>query len=314
MTPALVDIVIVNWNTGRCLHECLRSIAGADQSALAVGEIVVVDNASVDGSAHGLETLGIPLRVVHNTSNRGFAVACNQGAALCRSEYLLFLNPDTRLFPHTLRNVGQFLGTARSQDIGICGGQMVDAQGRPRLSCSSFPTLQAFVGQMTGLDRILPSVLRRRNPRPGEPLGSGPVDQVIGAFNLMRRSLFTDLGGFDERYFLYFEDVDLALRARARGRPSYFISQARVYHAENVSSGQVKGRRLRHWLCSRTLFAFRHMPRWKAWILLVLSLSVEPVARLSRAAMHRNRSEFRDTVQGYAGFLSWLVRHRGNGT
>ncbi|MGI5193022.1 glycosyltransferase family 2 protein [Streptomyces sp. CA-288835] len=306
----LVDVVIVNWNTGVYLRDCLRSIAEADCTVLPVGNVVVVDNASSDDSASDLETPGLRVHVVRNAVNRGFAVACNQGARLCESDYLLFLNPDTRLFPDSLRSVGEFLRTETSRGVGICGARMVDERGRPQISCSRFPTLRLFLGQMTGLDRVLPALFHPPHLRPEELSRSGPVDQVIGAFNLMRRSLFRDLGGFDERYFLYFEDVDLALRAHRQGWPSYFLSDVRVFHAGNVSSSQVKGQRLHHWLCSRCEFAFRHMPRWEARLIVVLSLSAELAARLTWAALRRSRSDFKDTAAGYKQFLQWLVQRR----
>ncbi|MFI7007327.1 sugar transferase [Streptomyces sp. NPDC050145] len=307
LDPLTADIVIVNWNTGPYLEECLRSIARADRSVLAVRTVVVVDNASTDGSASGLDVPGLPLKVIANTRNRGFAAACNQGAALCGSDHVLFLNPDTRLFPDTLRIVGEFLHTPTAERFGIVGVRNVDEQGRPGVSCSRFPSLRGFVGMMTGLDLVLPALFPPRHLRPSETVRSGPVDQVIGAFFLVRRSLLDALEGFDERYFLYYEEVDLALRARRRGRPSYFLNDARVFHAENVSTDQIRGKRLGYSLCSRTLFAFRHWPRWRAGLLVALSLTVEPAARFLRAMLHGG-PELRDTAAGYAYFLRWLAR------
>ncbi|MFG2497178.1 sugar transferase [Streptomyces sp. NPDC048441] len=307
LSPLTADIVIVNWNTGRYLKECLRSIARADRSVLAVRTVVVVDNASTDRSAYGLDVPGLQLKVIANTRNRGFAAACNQGAALCGSDYILFLNPDTRLLPDTLRTVGEFLHTPTAERVGIVGVRNVDEQGRPGVSYSRFPSLRGFVGMMTGLDRVLPALFPPRHARPAETVRSGPVDQVIGAFFLARRPLFEALEGFDERYFLYYEEVDLALRARRRGWPSYFLSDARVYHAENVSTDQIRGKRLGYSLRSRTLFVFRHWPRWRAGLLVALSLTVEPAARFLRAGLHGG-GELRDTAVGYADFLHWLLR------
>ncbi|MGH3948326.1 MAG: sugar transferase [Pseudonocardiaceae bacterium] len=306
MTPT-TDIVIVNWNTGNLLRECLRSIAVTDQSALAVGEVVVVDNASADGSASGLDVPGMRLRVVHNIGNRGFAAACNQGATHCSSGYLLFLNPDTRLFPDTLRAAGEFLRTAEAVGVGICGARMIDEHGEPGISCSRLPTLRVYFGKMTGLDHLLPAIFPPHH-LPPEQCTPGQVDQVIGAFYLVRRALFTDLGGFDERYFLYFEEVDFAVRASRIGWGSYLLDGARVVHVGNVSTDQVRAERLGYSLCSRSLFARRHWPRRRATALVALSLSVEPVARLARAASHRSRAEFIDTLAGYRIFLRWLTR------
>ncbi|MEU0106831.1 MULTISPECIES: glycosyltransferase family 2 protein [unclassified Streptomyces] len=302
------DIVIVNWNAGRHLQNCLHSIARADRSVLRVRRVVIVDNASSDGSERDPHVPGLPVRWVRNDENLGFARACNQGAALCDSEFLLFLNPDTELCPDTLRITGEFLRTPAAGGFGIFGARMVDEQGRPQLSCSRFPSPRIFAGRMTGLDRLVPAVFPPQHMRPEELSRSGPVDQVIGAFFLVRRSLFTELNGFDDGYFLYLEEVDFALRARRLNWPSYHIKEARVYHAGRVSSAQLGPWRHYLLLCSRTRFMFRNWPKHQAWLLTVMSLSVEPVARLVGAALRGQRPELRATITVYREFLRWLRR------
>lgn len=305
------DIVIVNWNTGRYLGDCLRSIAATDRSLLRVARIVVVDNASTDDSLHGLAAADIPLDVVRNARNRGFAAACNQGAARGSGDYLLFLNPDARLYPDTLRAVGSFLRTPAADPFGIFGALMVDEQGRPQISCSRFPSLRIWAGKMTGLDRLAPALFPPHHLAPWELTRSGPVDQVIGAFFLVRRPLFTELNGFDERYFLYLEDVDFALRAREAGRPSYYLRQARVHHAENVSSSQLGPWRHYLMLCSRSTYAGRHWPKSRARLLTALTLSVEPAARLAAAAAQGRWADLRTTAAVYRRYLNWLRTGRG---
>jgi N-acetylglucosaminyl-diphospho-decaprenol L-rhamnosyltransferase len=171
----------------------------------------------------------------------------------------------------------------RAADVGICGVQVVDDEEKPTISCARFPTLRVLLGEMTGLHLVLPRLFPRHQLTVDETSHSRVVDQVIGAFFFVRRDLFARLGGFDERYFLYFEEVDLALRAHRLGARSYFLKEARIVHAGNVSSNQVRGTRLYHLLRSRLLFAYEHWPRWQAGVLVVLTLSVEPVARVVRA-------------------------------
>ncbi|MFF3615431.1 glycosyltransferase family 2 protein [Streptomyces sp. NPDC002580] len=305
-TVPAVDIVIVNWNAGRHLRACLRSIVRADRSALRVARVVVVDNASTDGSLQGLATPGVPLEVVRNSRNVGFASACNQGAALCDSGFVLFLNPDTELYADALRVLGEFLRTPAAEGYGIFGALMVDEDGRPRISCSRFPSLRIYIGKTTGLDRLAPTLFPSHHLAPGELPHSGPVDQVIGACFLVRRTLFDDLHGFDERYFLYLEEVDFALRARRAGRPSCHVHQARVYHAEEVSSSQLGVWRHYLMLCSRTRYAFLHWTRAEAWLLTVLSLSLEPVARLAAAVLRGQRPDIRATLAVHWRYLRWL--------
>jgi N-acetylglucosaminyl-diphospho-decaprenol L-rhamnosyltransferase len=307
---ASIHVVIVNWNTGRYLEDCLRSLEAASVGPHTVLRVTVVDNASEDGSADGLEDLRLPLEILRNSRNTGFAAACNQGAAGSEADYLLFLNPDTRVRLDTLVTVAAFMEGEKAADVGICGVRLVDGTGAPAISCARFPTLRIFVGKMTGLDRALPRVFPPHHLEPAETRASRPVDQVIGAFFLVRRDLFVRLGGFNEVYFLYFEEVDLALRARQAGWRSFLLTEASAVHAENVSSNQVRDVRLYHSLRSRLLFVHRHWPRRHGIACLVLMLSVEPVARLAQAARRGDSEELAGTAAAYRRLLRDLPRIR----
>jgi N-acetylglucosaminyl-diphospho-decaprenol L-rhamnosyltransferase len=300
-----VHIVIVNWNTGEHLRDCLRSInVAADGEHVRLCRVTVVDNASSDGSADGLEGIPLPVEVIHNHSNVGFGAACNQGAAGSAADYLLFLNPDTRLLDDTLSVVTSFMDSDRSRGFGICGAEVIDPAGEPGISCERFPTLRVILGKMTKLDRILPRAFPSHHLDPSETSVSGPVDQVIGAFYMVRREVFTRLGGFDTRYFIYFEDVDFAKRALSEGFGTYFLKEAKVVHAANVSSDQVRDFRLFHSLRSRLLYASEHWPRWQAILLVPLTLGVELPARLGQALSSRSRSDFAATLGAYRMLLS----------
>jgi N-acetylglucosaminyl-diphospho-decaprenol L-rhamnosyltransferase len=282
-TPTL-DIVIVNWNAGTYLRDCLRSIAEARRSTFDLGHVVLVDNASDDGSIDNLGELALPLRVLRNADNRGFAAACNQGARAGNANLLLFLNPDTRLFPNTLDLSVAFMADPGNSDIGICGGQMVGADGTREVSCSRFPTLIMLLAKMTKLSDVFPQWFPAQRVAPTEMESSGVVDQVIGAYFLIRRSLFEALHGFDERFFMYMEDVDLSYRANQLGYASQFLADVRVHHKGNVSSEQIHGARLFYVLRSRTEYARKHWPAWKAVVLAILSLTIEIPARAMVAA------------------------------
>lgn len=301
-----VDIVIVNWNTADYLRECLTSIAGANGHGVTVTRVTVVDNASWDQSTSGLDDLGLPLQLIQNEHNIGFAAACNQGAAGSSSDYLLFLNPDTRLFPDTLAAVTDFMESERAHGIGICGVQIVDPDGGPEISCARFPTLRVLFGKMTGLYVPLPRLFPSHHLSAAETRQSTVVDQVIGAFFFVRRDLFRQLGGFDPRFFLYFEEVDFALRARRHGLRSFFLKEASVVHTGNVSSSQVQAMRLYHSLRSRLLFARRHWPRWHVRLLVALTLTVEPAARLANAGLRRRWSDIR-SLSAYGRLVGDLV-------
>jgi GT2 family glycosyltransferase len=308
--PGSIHIVIVNWNTGDYLRHCLQSIALADGDDVNVARVTVIDNASTDGSAADFDDLGLALELVHNRRNIGFAAACNQGAAGSEADYLLFLNPDTRVFPETLAVVTGFMDSEQAARIGICGGQVLDPAEGPAISCARFPTLPVLFGKMTRLSVVLPRFFPSHHLTPAETRHSGLVDQVIGAFFLVRRELFIRLDGFDTRYFIYYEEVDFARRALQLGFRSYFLKEARILHSGSISAGQVRDVRLYHSLRSRNAYARRHWPRWQAILLAVLTLGVELPARLTMALLRRSWSDFSATVSAY-GMLVGDLRRAG---
>lgn len=264
-----------------------------------VSSITVVDNGSTDASIEQLGGLGVPLKLIRNSENRGFGAACNQGAESGNAKYVLFLNPDTRLFNQSLERPRGFMEDAKNANVGICGVQMVDKAGAVVCSCSRFPTLHGFVLGALGLDRLGP--LRRAGipMREWDHESTQEVDQVIGAFFFMRRSVFAALGGFDPRFFVYFEEVDLALRARESGWRSVFIADARIFHEGGGTTRQVKARRLFYSLRSRLLYGYKHFSRPKAWALLCSTVLVEPWFRAASALIKEGFPGCRNTLSGY---------------
>jgi N-acetylglucosaminyl-diphospho-decaprenol L-rhamnosyltransferase len=288
-----LDVVVVNWNTGTYLRECLGAVAVASRSAFELGQVVVVDNASSDDSVADLSGLPLPLRILRNAENRGFAAASNQGAAASDGDFILFLNPDTRVSPEALERTVAFMTDPANAAIGICGGRMVGETGVEEFSCARFPTLWMVVAKMFGLTHVIPQWVPRQRLESAELHGSGIVDQVIGAYFLIRRPLFELLDGFDERFFVYMEDVDLAYRSRQLGHPSFFLADVTVRHMGQVSSDQVKGRRLFYLLRGRTQYAYKHWPRWQPPLLVLLTISVELPARWLVAASRGQQDELK---------------------
>lgn len=305
MTPVpSLDIVIVNWNTGGALRACLESIAGSAGSA--VTRVVVVDNASTDDSLEAASTVPLPLTMVRNSTNRGFGAACNQGASGSTADYLLFLNPDTRLEPDTLARTLSFLQQGTQHDVGICGIRLLDDQGRPSTTAARFPSPRIFFGEATGLGRLAPGLFPRHLLTPRDCASTRDVDQVIGAYFMMRRSLFETLRGFDERFFVYFEEVDLSLRARLSGYRSVFFDGATAYHTGGLSSDQVKAARLFYTLRGRLLYAWKHFAFVSRWAVLLTTLCVEWPARAVRARLQGGTapSETALAFRRLCGFLA----------
>jgi len=273
-----VHVVIVNWNAGRQLAECLASFSAVGDDAVAV-RITVVDNASTDGSADALVAPpSVPLAVRRNGENCGFAAACNQGAAGSQAEFLLFLNPDTRLMPGSLAGPAAYLRA--HQSAGIVGIALLDEDGHVARNTARAPSAWSMVGNSIGLDRLLPAVFPPHFDAAWAHDETRVVDQVMGAFFFVRRSVFEALGGFDERFFVYFEDMDFAVRARARGWSSVYLASARAFHRGQGTTAQATARRTRYFCRSRILYARKHFGAAGAAAVTVATLAFEPLARL----------------------------------
>ncbi len=298
-----LDIVIVNWNAGQQLRDCLGSIFATNRDGFELIRVVVVDNASSDGSANDLTDIALPLVVINNTENLGFAKACNQGAVGSRAEYLLFLNPDTRLFNRSLSRPLEFMAQKIRKNIGIVGIQLVDNTGKVSQTCARFPTPRGFFSYIFGLDLLAPYFFLSHHMSEWDHMESRQVDHVLGAFFLVRRSLHQALGGFDEHFFMYFEDLDFSCRAKQAGWSSYYLSEAQVYHRGGGSSEQVKSKRLYYSLRSRILYGYKHLSWWAATGLMLGTMLLEPFLRIG-CAMGKGRISLQETLRGYA--LLWM--------
>ena len=282
--PGRVGIVIVNWNSGPLLRLCLESIAACGPPDR-IDRVVVVDNDSRDGSCDDLPHSTIPVCVIRNDTNRGFAAACNQGAAECRAEYLLFLNPDAELLANSLTGPLDSLDAPRNRDVGICGIQLLDERGRVARSCSRLPTWLSLVTMAMRLHGLSRRLFPPHFMKEWDHAETRVVDQVIGAFFLVRASLFEQLGGFDERFFVYFEEVDFCERTRQLGLKTVFLASAQASHVGGGCSNQVRGRALFYSLRSRIAYAEKHFTRWQSNLVLAATLLCEPVLRIGFAAL-----------------------------
>jgi GT2 family glycosyltransferase len=266
--------------------------------------VIVVDNASADDSLNGLESIGLPLKVIRNTSNKGFAAACNQGAVEATADYLLFLNPDTRLFSDSLSVPLGFMEKPENTDVGICGIQLLNEAGQVARSCSRFPTVGLFFAQALALNRLPGLRSWTKDMTDWDHSSSRDVDQVIGAFFLVRSALFEQLTGFDERFFVYFEELDFSFRAHNAGWRSVYLADAQAFHAEGGTSRQVKAHRLFYSLRSRMLYGFKHFSRAKAGLLLVISIVLEPLSRVVLSLARGSLLDVRNTIHAYRMLFS----------
>ena len=299
-----IDVVIVNWNAGHLLYECVESII--QYGGTSVSKIVVVDNNSCDNSVEFIKDLP-QVDLIESQENLGFGRACNLGAGSSESEFILFLNPDARIYPDTLENVLVFMRSEECLKVGVCGVQLDDENGAIARSSSRFPSALGILSHSTGLSKIFPVL--------GSPMSDWDhsstkvVDQVIGAFFFVRRCLFESLNGFDERYFVYFEEVDFAFRAKRLGWSNVYFSGAKAFHFGGGSSQQVKAKRLFYSQRSRIQYVFRHFSSLGILLVLLGTLLIEPTVRIIVSIFNRSLSSIKETLVAYYMLYRWLFRH-----
>lgn len=300
-----IDIVIVNWNASYRLQECVNSVNQFANNL--VSKIIVVDNGSVDGSEKAVENLENVV-LIRAGKNLGFGRACNLGATYTQSEFVLFLNPDTLIYENTLPNVFKKMKEKTSAHVGICGVRLLDEFNHTSRCASRFPSVKGFFSHALGIDRILPSSGHFMAEWDHE--STSEVDQVIGAFFFVRRDLFFKLNGFDERFFVYFEEVDFSYRAKKWGWNSLYYSDATAFHEGGGTSNQIKAKRLFYSLRSRILYASKHFNLIYFTCVLIISLFIEPVARIFFGTLKLSISNLKETAKAYISLLIWLL---GNG-
>jgi N-acetylglucosaminyl-diphospho-decaprenol L-rhamnosyltransferase len=302
-----VDIVIVNWNSGDQLRECLASIAHI-ASAETLGRVVVVDNASSDNSMDNVEQINLPLSMIRNSENRGFAAACNMGANVGRAEFILFLNPDTQLKPNSLSAPLLFMSDPIRADVGICGIQLFDKHGCLSRTCDRFPSAAIMLSQLLGLNHLLPKWFPGLHMTDWDHSTTQQVEHVIGAFFFVQRMTFEKLDGFDERFFVYFEDLDFSFRAHKAGWRSIYLVDAQAYHRGCGTTDQAKARRLYYSLRSRILYAAKHFSKIGAMTVTAATLLLEPFTRLAWFLLHVSPCEMWETIRGYSCLWANLPR------
>lgn len=227
-----LSIIIVNWNGDPYLRGCLESLYAR---GLAGGtEVLVVDNGSEDGSPELVQRSFPQVTLVETGANLGFARAANLGWRRARGEYVLFLNPDTLILEGTLDQALTYLRSRPA--VGVLGVKLLNPDGSLQVSCWNFLSLTTLM-----LDNLLRVPLVPR-PLAGRYLyrfwdhgETREVDWIFGAFLLFRRHVLEEVGGFDEDYFMYGEDMDLCYRVRQRGYDVVYYPAAAIVHYGNRS-------------------------------------------------------------------------------
>jgi GT2 family glycosyltransferase len=258
VTMPRLATVIVTFNSAATLPACLRALR--DSAPAAGQEIVVVDNASEDGTADLVARDWPQVRLLRLARNLGFAAGNNAGIRATAGDRLLLVNPDAVLTPGALDTLMAALD--RDPSVAIAGPRIVDAGGRTELSFG--PMISPFAEawqklRVRGLERAWPLIgaaVERQTQRPGYPAW------VSGACWLARRAPLEAAGLFDERFFLYTEDVDLCARVRSAGHRVAFVPDAVVRHTRGASRATVRDAADMHYRRSQVAFYEKHHPRW----------------------------------------------------
>lgn len=292
----IVSVIIVNWNGGDLLRQAVASVIDSARQTALRPEVIIVDNGSIDDS---IATIGDidGLVILKNQGNHGFGAACNQAAAVATGAYLLFLNPDCKVSPGSIEACIDVLQNDRT--VGAVGVALTADDGSVWRSCHRFPGFWNFFVRLSGLASLL-SGLDDGSMRGWAHDKDRRVDHVIGAFYVVRAAEFRALGGFDERFFVYLEDLDLSKRYSEQGLSCYFLAGHRAYHKGGGLSEKAKAERLFYATRSRILYSFKHFGPAYAWIHLGLTISLEPVARLVRALVTGRATGGRETARAFA--------------
>lgn len=242
MADSALDVAIVSYRSRALLRDCLLSLHG--YSASVPTRVFVVDNASRDGTSEMVRAEFPKVRIFPERRNLGFSAAINRAIRAGKAEFVLALNPDTRL---TAGALDALLELMRERvDVGICGCRLEREDGSlDHASKRSFPTPLSALGHFTGIGRRKGSAGKLAAYRAPD-VERGPVDAVSGAFMLIRRRALDEVGLFDEGYWMYMEDLDLCYRFAQAGWTTWYEPSVAVTHVKHGSSGRRRSPRLNY--------------------------------------------------------------------
>ena len=255
-----LSIIIVSWNVKEDLANCLLSIE--KNPASEPFEIIVVDNASTDGTVEAVKVNFPEVVVIANDKNRGFAAANNQGVEKARGKYIFLLNPDTIVHPDSLDVLVKFMD--ENSDVGACGPQLLNKDGTIQPSARSFPTFRGALYRHTVFRflRIFRKEYKRWLMKDFDHDAQKEVDQLMGSALLIRKIVIDSIGLMDENFFMYYEEVDLCYRIKQAGWRIVFMPKAVITHLGGQSSGQIPVRKRIMMLTSLLEFFRKHRGRF----------------------------------------------------
>lgn len=252
MSLATYSVIVVSYNTCDLTKRCVASVLASQLRD--PPEIIVVDNASSDGTVAALRDAFDPLRLVCNQENVGFARAVNQGLAQAEGDVVMLLNPDAYVHPDTLAKLGSVL--LANPRIGAVGPWLVGANGHVQHHCAAHEL--TVLGQLAWHYRVERSYGKPFLGPPCGPYGARTTQRLSGAAFMFPRTLLETVGNFDERFFMYYEDADFIARIRSAGHLVACATDVRVVHEQGASSQQDPSARTRRSLEAELAYFAKH--------------------------------------------------------
>jgi len=258
-----LTVIVVSWNVRDLLRRCLASLSASPSAAsprIEI-EIIVVDNASADGSADMVRAEFPQVRLIANDENRGFTAANNQGLAASQGRHLLLLNPDTEIVGDALATMVGYMDA--HPRIGALGPQLRYPDGRLQPSRRRFPTFATALVESTVIQQWWPDnrLLQRYYMADTPDDAVQPADWLVGACLLVRRQAYEQIGGLDEGFFMYSEELDWCKRLKDAGWEVVYLPTATIIHHEGKSSEQVAPARHIYFQSSKVrYFRLHHGP------------------------------------------------------
>jgi GT2 family glycosyltransferase len=306
MNPIL-SIIIVNYNGVKFISECLLSVATYAQCPY---EIIIVDNASIDGSCAFIRENFPHVRLIENRTNLGFAAGNNAGAEYAHGELLLLLNNDTRLLTSLISAVKRF---ETDRQLGVLGCRMSYGDGRLQSSIGIEATPLSLVLSWLGLGRFAwaPDMFKRleidKNYYAEFHMN---VAWVSGAFFMTRRDLWNKLSGLDERYFMYMEDLDYCKRARAEGYHVGYTPEVDIIHYEGAGKAWLGAEALKNTMYSYFVYLRKYYKRGSV-IVVWMGLNIVMTARaLAFYSLYRATGSVMasEKARAYKDLLPYLLK------
>ncbi len=291
-----VSVIIVNYNVRDFLHHALVSLQKAMKGTK--GEIIVVDNASDDGSVEMVRRRFPSVTLIPHKTNLGFAKANNVALKRARGKYLLLINPDTLVQEDTLRVMITFF--EENPDVGLAGCKILNPDGTFQLACRrSFPTPWVAFTKMSGLSALFP------NSRPfGQynltylsPDETYEIDAVSGSFMMVRREVYDHVGGLDEDFFMYGEDLDWCYRIQQAGWKNYYVHSTKIIHYKGESTKRSNLDEIRTFYRAMRLFVKKHLSHsYMFAILLGLAITISSRLAMLKAFLKPLRFALIDVI------------------